>query len=152
GYFKRYTLMYSLFDSKCRPLMNPPDPLLHNEGYFLDQIGYHADSTQTDNLYFVKDFRKNARYIGKIEMGENRLYVLMEPKQFEELGSFPDLLLDESQQRHEKLRGFSYAIYRSNQNTSSFGSLNYPPFFPSSRALSMSEPDYLHRFFVQDDF
>ena len=152
GYFKRYTVEYSLFDSKCRPLLESGDPLLLSEEYFNDQIRYHADSTQAEGLFFVKHYRLNARYIARIEIGSQRLFVVLEPKQFEEMGSFPDLLLDESQQKHEKLQGFSYAVYRSQQNTSSFGNLNYPPFLPDSAKLSQAEPSFTHRFFSPDNY
>lgn len=150
GYFKRYTVEFSLFDKNCRPLIGTTDPVLQNEGFFTDQIRFHSDSVSR-GLHFVSNFRRNATYIAAMPLGEYRLYALLQPKQFEELGSFPDLLLDESQQRHEKLAGFSYAVYRADQNTSNYGSLNYPPFFPDSANLAKTEPEYVHWYFSADD-
>ena len=151
GYFKRYTVAFSLFDESCRPLLTPSDPVHLNEGYFEDQLRYNSDSV-SEGLFFVTNYRRNARYIGVLPLGSHRLYVMLEPKQFEELGSFPDLLLDESQQKHERLTGFSYAVYRAGQNTSSFGALNYPPFLPDPTAFAKAEPGFVHWYFSSDDY
>lgn len=77
--------------------------------------------------------------------------MLMEPKQFEELGSFPDLLLDQSQQKPEKLKNFSHAVYRSQQISSRFGDFNYPFFLLDSLALARSNPAFLHHYYQPDE-
>ena len=150
-YFNRYQVAFGMFDASCNPLLEPGNPLLLNEGYWLDQVSLYSDTTSTEGLFFVKGHRQNSRYIGRVVLGDKRLYVLMEPKQFEEMGSFPDLLLDQSQQRHEKLKSFSYAVYRSFQNTSHYGAFNYPLFLPDSATLTRSDPAYVHHFFTVDD-
>jgi signal transduction histidine kinase len=150
-YFNRYYVDFCMFDSNCRPLLEPKNPVLLNEGFFDEQIRYRSDSTSVEGLFFVKQHRQNARYIGKIALGEKRLYILMEPKQFEELGSFPDLLLDKSQQKHDKLKNFSYAVYRSQQNSSHFGNFNYPMFLPAAGSLAKSDPSYIHQYVNADE-
>ena len=66
-----------------------------NEGFFQDQIVYQSDSTVVKGLFFVKNYQRNSRYIGKININDKKLYVLFEPKQIAEIGSFHDLLLDQ---------------------------------------------------------
>jgi two-component system, NtrC family, nitrogen regulation sensor histidine kinase NtrY len=151
-YFRRYNVEFSLFDQNCTPLLTTKDPVLLNEGFFKDQLSYYSDSTFVKGLYFVKGYRRNSRYIGRITLDDKRMYIMMQPKQSEEMGSFPDLLLDQSQQRPEKLKNFSHAVYRSNQNTSTFGNLNYPLFLPDPEILSRSEPGYIHHYFSPDEF
>lgn len=151
GYFNRYNIDYSMFDKDCKPLLNPAKPILLNEGFFEDQIKFYSDSTSINELFFVEKYHKNSRYIAKIKLGQNNLYLLLEPKQFEELGSFPDLFLDQSQQKQEKLRNFSYAVYRSGQNTSRYGEFNYPFFIADSILLTNSNPNYIHYHFKPDD-
>jgi two-component system nitrogen regulation sensor histidine kinase NtrY len=151
GYFDRYNLEFSLFDKNCHPLLEVRQPVLLNEGFFEDQILYHSDSTVTEGLFFVKSYRKNALYIAKIPLNEKRLFVLMEPRQFEELGSFPDLLQDQSQQKPEKLKGFSHAVYRSGQLTGHYGEFNYPFSFPDSTVLARSEESFVHRYYQTDE-
>jgi two-component system nitrogen regulation sensor histidine kinase NtrY len=151
SYFNRYTIDFSLFDKNCKPLLTTKKAILLNEGFFEDQIRYNSDSTAVKDLFFVKNYRENSRYIGKINLDDKRLYVMMEPKRFEELGSFPDLLLDQSQQRHEKLKTFSYAVYRLQQNTNRYGDFNYPFFSQDSAVLAMANPQFVHHYFKPDD-
>lgn len=151
GYFDRYTIDFSLFDKECHPLLKVKDPVLVNEGYFEDRISANSDSTFVEGLFFVKNNKKNSQYIGKIKLADKNLYVLMEPKQFEELGSFPDLLLDQSQQKPEKLKGFSHAVYRSQQITSRYGDFNYPFSLQDSTILAKSDEAYIHHYYDPDE-
>ncbi len=150
-YFNRYNIDLSLFDESCNPLLAPKQAILLNEGFFEDQIRYNSDSTFVPGLFFIKNYKNNSQYVGKITVKDKNLYVLMEPKQFEELGSFPDLLLDQSQQKQEELKNFSYAVYRAAQNTSRYGNFNYPFFLPDSAALAKSGPGFIHYYFENDD-
>ncbi|MEO6305366.1 MAG: ATP-binding protein [Bacteroidia bacterium] len=151
GYFNRYNVEISLFDKDCKPLLSPKDPILLNEGFFEDQIKYKETDSISKNFFFITKHKKNSRYIGKISLTAKNLYVRLEPKQFEELGSFPDLLLDQSQQKPDKLKKFSHAVYRSGQIASRYGEFNYPYFSNDSLALSKSNPDYVHYFFDPDE-
>ncbi len=151
-YFNRYNIEFSLFDSYCNPLLSPKEPVLMNEGFFDDQIKYYGDSSSVPGLFFVHNYKNNSVYIGKIKMSEKNLFVFMRPKQFEELGSFPDLLLDQSQQKQEVFKNFSYAIYRAGQNISRYGTFNYPFFILDSVALAKSNPDFNHYYFQNEEF
>jgi|GEM_PF-859780 len=151
GYFDRYSIQFSLFDSDCKPLLAVKDPVLLNQGFFEDQVRYNSDSTFVNGLFFVKNYKKNAQYIGRIKLKDKTLFVLMEPKQFEELGSFPDLLLDQSQQKPEKLKSFSHAVYRSQQITNRFGDFNYPFSLQDSVTLAKSDPRFIHNYYRPDE-
>ncbi len=151
GYFNRYNVEISLFDKDCKPLLATKDPILLNEGFFEDQIKYAETDSVSANFFFIASHKKNSRYIGKLSLSTKNLYVRMEPKQFEELGSFPDLLLDQSQQKPDKLKKFSHAVYRSGQISSRYGEFNYPYFSIDSLALSRSDPDYTHYIFDPDE-
>lgn len=151
GYFNRYNVEVSLFDKDCKPLLATKDPILLNEGFFEDQVKYIETDSISKNFFFITRHKKNSRYIGKIPLSANNLYVRLEPKQFEELGSFPDLLLDQSQQKPDKLKKFSHAVYRSGQISSRYGEFNYPYFSSDSLALTETNPDYVHYFFEPDE-
>ena len=151
GYFNRYNIEITLFDKDCKPLLQAKDPRMLNEGYLEDQLKYIETDSLTDNLFFIASYKKNSRYIARVVLGTKKLYLQLEPKQFEELGSFPDLFLDQSQQKQEKLKNFSYAVYRSGQNTSRFGDYNYPFFIADSTSLTKTNPNYLHHYFKPDD-
>ncbi len=151
GYFNRYNVEVSLFDKDCKPLLATKDPILLNEGFFEDQVKYKETDSVSKNFFFIANHKKNSRYIGKIPLSTKNLYVRLEPKQFEELGSFPDLLLDQSQQKPDKLKKFSHAVYRSGQISSRYGEFNYPYFDSDSTALTKTNPDYVHYFFNPDE-
>lgn len=151
GYFDRYNVDFSLFDKNCHPLLPVRMGVLSNQGYFEMDMIRDSDSTSVNGLYFIKNYRKNSRYVGKINLGDKNLFLLMEPKQYEELGSFPDLLLDQSRQKHEKLKNISHAVYRSRQTTSRYGAVNYPFFYQDSITLARSEPGYVHHFFHPEE-
>jgi signal transduction histidine kinase len=149
GYFDRYEIEFSLFDKDCNPMLPAKNAVLLNEGFFEDRIRYYSEKIM-DGLYFVKDYPKNTQYIVKLATGNDTLFALLEAKQFEEAGSFPDLFLDQSLQKQDKLKNFSYAVYRSGLNTSHFGTFNYPYFYRDSTVLSQSTPGYVHRYFEPD--
>lgn len=151
GYFNRYDVELSMFDKDCTPLLSVSQGILTNEGFFEDQINYQSDSTQAENLYFIEKYKKNARYIARLLIDDYKLYILLEPKQFEDLGSFPDLFLDQSQQRNNKQKQINFAIYRNKQNTNRLGDFNYPFVQPDSITLTKNNPNYTHYFFYPED-
>lgn len=151
GYFDRYNLDFSLFDKNCHPELPVKQSLLVNQGYFEDEIRLRSEPTRVDGLFFAEKYQKNTRYIARIPLGEKNLYVMLEAKQFEELGSFPDLLLDRSQQKNEKLQTLSHAVYRSQQLTGHYGELNYPFFLQDSATFCSSHPEYVSNYFDADD-
>ncbi len=151
GYFDRYNIEFSMFDEKCLPILSNLQPALTNQGYFEEQINYQSVSTISENLFFIDKYKKNSRYIAQIKLGNNKLFILFEPKYFEEVGTFPDLLLDESQQSQEKYRNNSYAVYRDGVNNSMYGEYNYPISLKDSMRLSELENEYAHYFYYPDE-
>jgi len=151
GYFKTYNIDFSLFNNECKPLLDPSQAILMNEGFFEDQIKFYSDSTISKELFFVSGHLKNTRYIGKIEIAGLHLYILMEKKQFEEMGTFPDLLLDASQQKNEKLKSLPHVVYRAGQRINKYGEINYPFNLADSITLSKSEVSFNHHFFTPDE-
>ena len=149
GYFEHYNVEVALFDKDCNPLLPNANAVYRNEGFFTDQITYFSQTPIDSNLFFIDKYKQNARYIALIKLNDYKLFVLMEPKQFEEIGSFPDLLLDQSQQKQAKLKAFSYAVYRNNQLSNRFGSFSYPYLRPDSTALQ-NEILYVHNVYNTD--
>jgi two-component system nitrogen regulation sensor histidine kinase NtrY len=150
GYFDRFNVDLSLFDKDCHPLLQVRQGEYANAGFFEDQITHHSD-TAGAGLFFVNDFAKNTRYIGKFSLPGHTLYAVFDAKQFEEFGSFPDLLLDKSQQKQDRLRTFSHAVYRSGQKAGYYGEINYPNFLQDSSGLSGSHPEFVHRYFHPEE-
>jgi signal transduction histidine kinase len=138
GYFNRYQIRYQLFDQNCHAELPTENPVFLNEGFFEDQVRNFGDSTATPQLFFIQNKTTNDYYIARLAFDSYRLYMYFEPKQMGEAGSFPDLLLDQSQQRHDKIRRFSYGIYRAKQLSEAYGGYDYPAFLNDSLPIDQS--------------
>jgi signal transduction histidine kinase len=151
GYFDRYNIEFSMFDEDCKALIQNTQPILRNEGFFEEQIRYQSTKTASPNLFFIDQYKSNSRYMARIELGKNKLYILFEPKYFEEVGAFPDLLIDASQQKLDKLRNLSRVVYRSGINNKMYGDFNYPVNLKDSVTLSKVDPQYRHYYLYPDE-
>jgi two-component system nitrogen regulation sensor histidine kinase NtrY len=151
GYFDRYNIEFSMFDEDCKALIQNTQPILRNEGFFEEQIKYQSTETASPNLFFIDQYKNNSRYMARIELGKNKLYILFEPKYFEEVGAFPDLLIDASQQKLNKLRNLSHVVYRSGVNNKMYGDFNYPVNLKDSVTLSKVDPQYRHYYLYPDE-
>lgn len=157
GYFEKYNIKLALFDSLCMPHFNNSEVLLLNNDYFEEQIKSASVPTIIENLFFIENYKSNACYIGKITLGETQkthpdyiLYIQMEPKQLADAGSFPEVLLDKTQQKQHQYGQYSYAVYKQNKLNTSYGDFNYPLDFINEQAITSLNTDFLHHYFSPD--
>jgi len=151
GYFDRYNIEFSMFNEDCKALIQNTQPILRNEGFFEDQINYRSTKTASPYLFFIDQYKDNSRYMARIPLGKNKLYILFEPKYFEEVGAFPDLLIDASQTKLNKLRNLSHVVYRGGVNNKMYGDFNYPVNLNDSITLSKVDPNYVHHYLYPDE-
>lgn len=156
GYFEKYNVQLAVFDSVCMPYFRNSDLLLSNNEYYEDQLT-NAVPTIAEELFFVEENKAGTRYIARIQFDkeENKkapytLYVQLEPKQLADAGSFPDLLLDEGQQKQNKYKQISYAVYKQNKLTSYYGDYDYPLYNPDTTALQTGKDEF-HHYFVSPE-
>lgn len=155
-YFEKYTIELSVFDSLCMPYLKNTHYQLNNHDYFDEQIK-NGEPTICEDLYFIPEYKKNSRYVGKIDLRNNSqggkapysLYVQLEPKQFTSGGSFSELLLDEPQQKQSRYKQFSYAIYKNGVLSSVYGNYIYPQHF-GKEVLEQNTKEYSHQLTVPD--
>lgn len=151
SYFNRYNVEVFLFDERCQPLLESSSPLYRNQGYFEDLIRYQGEASQTKDLYFISGHKTGTRYVSRLQTGNYSLFVLIDAKEWGEQGSFPDLLLDASQQKQQKAGTFSYAVYRSGRLVNRFGENNYPHFPPDSLLLAGTQSGFEHHVFEPEE-
>ena len=156
GYFEKFNVQLAVFDSLCMPYFKNSDLIYNNNEYFEDQVtaGF---PTISEHLYFMDAYKLNSRYVGKIEFDKQEgkkspfiLYVQLEPKQFSGAGGFPDLLLDEGQQKQNRYKQISYAVYKQNKLTSSYGQYDYPVHNVDSVKLKNAASNFNHYFVTPD--
>lgn len=149
GYFERYEIVMSLFKNDCSPVFKTTDPLYLNEDYFSEQIKNDGYQTICDDLYFIDKPDKPIRYIARVEIEDfnknpektYRLYIQFEPRLANNLGSFPDLLLDKSLQDRFASQNISYAVYQSNKLQTSFGDYQYPIYIDGIDVFKQNKQD-----------
>ncbi len=156
GYFEKFNVQLAVFDSVCMPHFKNSDLVFNNNQYFEDQVN-SGFPTISDHLFFMDGYKLNSRYVGKIEFGKQEgkkapyiLYVQLEPKQFSGAGGFPDLLLDEGQQKQNRYKQISYAVYKQNKLTSSYGQYDYPAHNVDSVKLKSTAGNFRHYFVTPD--
>ena len=156
GYFEKYNIHLAVFDSVCMPYFKNSDLVFNNNEYFEDQVK-EGFSTISDNLFFMEGYKANSRYVGKIEFDKVEghkapyiLYVQLEPKQFSGSGGLPDLLLDEGQQKQNRYKQISYAIYKQNKLTAFYGSYDYPVHNVDSSDFKNVQSNFKHYFVTPD--
>ena len=152
GYFERYEIVLSLFRNDCSPVFKTNEAIYQNEDYFREQIENDGFQTICDDLYFIDEEKKPIRYIAKIDIEDfNKnpdrsfhLYVQLEPKLANNLGTFPDLLLDKSLQSKLESKQVSYAVYQANKLQASYGDYQYPLIIDGTNVFNQSHDDFQH--------
>lgn len=155
GYFERYEIVLSLFKNDCTPVFKANDAIYLNEEYFTQQIEKDGFQTICDDLYFIDKDKKPIRYVAKIDIEDfNKnpdrtfhLYIQLEPKLANNLGTFPDLLLDKSLQGKLESKQVSYAVYQSNKLQASYGDYQYPLIIDGVSVFNASNDEYQHYFY-----
>ncbi len=154
-YFEKYTIHLAVFDSLCMPYFKNSSYSLNNHEYYDQQIETGIP-TISEELFFIEHHKPSSRYIGKIDFEKTgnykpsySLYVQLEPKQFSETGSFSELLLDAAQQKQNRYKQFSYAIYKNGTFNTAYGQFNYPKFFNAS-LFSNTSNEYQHVLKIPD--
>ena len=123
GYWERYNIGVSLFDSVCRPLITVANPYYENNSYFDEQINLSGAETVCEDLFYIQNMNDRLRYVAKIPLLSGAkviekpafLYFEIEPKNSPDVIGFPELLLDKSVKTNSQLGDYSYAIYKNNR-------------------------------------
>ncbi|MDP2387553.1 MAG: ATP-binding protein [Bacteroidota bacterium] len=163
GYWERYNIGVSLFDSICRPLILTQNPYYENNSYFDEQINLSGTETVCPDLYYIQNMNDRLRYVAKIPLFSGNkviekpafLYFEIEPKVSPDIVGFPELLLDKSVKTNSLLSNYSFAIYKNGQMVQRSG--KYPYNFKYSWAKSsndfsqLTENNYLHLIYKADN-
>ncbi len=154
GYFERYEIILSLFKSDCSPVFKMENQQYLNEEYFLQQIEKKGSQTICDELFYINIDQKPIRYIAKIPIEDisldkkktHTLYIQLDPKLANNIGVFPDLLLDKSLENRLQMKNISYAVYSYNKLQNSYGEFQYPIFYSRSffQTSNSSSDDFNH--------
>lgn len=163
GYWERYNIGVSLFDSVCRPLITTTNPYYENNSYFDEQINLSGAETVCDDLFYIQNMNDRLRYVAKIALLSGTreiekpafLYFEIEPKNSPDVIGFPELLLDKSVKTNSVLSDYSYAIYKNNRLLERSGKYAYG--FNNTwkktkdEYLTISDGGFYHLIYFPDD-
>ena len=133
GYWERYEMSFSLFDSEKKPLIEyrkDPDALYSELQTIIDKSG--VPSELDSNIYFIADYTGQYSYIIKQPLTSEDttatavLFATLKSKKIPEEIGFPRLLISQQTNVLERLEAYSIAKYHDGRLVTKYGDFNYP--------------------------
>lgn len=133
GFWERYEMSFSLFDSQQQPLIEyrkDPDELYSELQAIIDKSG--VPSELDSNIYFISDYSGQYSYIirqpiqAKDTAASAILFCTLKSKKIPEEIGFPRLLISQQTGVFERLESNSIAKYHDSRLVTKYGDFNYP--------------------------
>ncbi len=133
GYWERYEMSFSLFDSDQKPLIEyrkDPDELYAELQSIVDKSG--IPSELDENIYFISDYSGQFSYIIRQPLKSQDtkasaiLFCTLKSKKIPEEIGFPRLLISQQTGVFETLESNSIAKYHDSRLVTKYGDFNYP--------------------------
>ena len=155
GYWEKYDIRISVYDTICFPLVQGSAPDRDNLSYFEDVIGTHAIPTECSDFFYLTKSTGRISYLARIPLTQTvltnkhtkdfsyrigDLYIEFDSHLISDEIGFPELLLDRKLNFLSSVLGneYSYAKYKSGKLVSYHGKFPYDLtaeiFFPDSTA------------------
>ena len=169
GYWDKYKIKLSVFDSICQPLLKSSITRVETNDYYEDLLLNDGTETSVKDLFFMKKNHGKMVYLAKIPLYKHlndsismlhanpfaTLFVEMDAQLLVEENGFPELLLDRKVNLNEELSNYSYAKYKNGILNSQYGKYKYSRFIDHNqyvpKKIQFEESDgYSHLFFASN--
>lgn len=146
GYWDKYALKVTFFDTMCTPLIRSESPYSDNITHF-EEMEEKGIPTFSDNFRFLENPSGKISYLAHItlqnptaptRLGYGQIFIELDSKFMSEEIGFPELLLDRSIGINSQLANYSYAKYKNGQLLNKYGKYQYS--FTSEAFGNSSEP------------
>lgn len=133
GFWERYEMSFSLFDSEQLPLIEyrkDPEELYAELQSIIEKSG--VPSQIDSNIYFISDYSGQYSYIirqplvSKDTTASAVLFCTLKSKKIPEEIGFPRLLISQQTSVFESLEAYSIAKYHEGRLVTKYGNFNYP--------------------------
>ncbi len=169
GYWEKYEIRVSVFDTTCLPLVQGSLPDRDNLNYFEEQISSHGIPCESKKLFYLKNSTGRISYLARIPLMQRRdssfrigdLFIEFDSRIVSDEMGFPELMLDRKLGITPDLLDYSYAKYKDKKLITYHGkfpySLSPESFLPDSSLKassknSFSETDnYNHLSYMTDE-
>jgi two-component system nitrogen regulation sensor histidine kinase NtrY len=133
GYWDKYDIKFTVFDTACRVLIKPPGSPVENNTYYDEIIAREGQQTTSEHFYFLKNNSGKISYMAKLPInidhqGQRKLatiYAELDTRFLPEEIGFPELLLDRNMGIDRDLFNYSYAKYKNNKLISQYGKFQF---------------------------
>jgi two-component system nitrogen regulation sensor histidine kinase NtrY len=133
GYWERYDVRVTYFDTACNALIKPGKQSPDNIAHFDDLIAKAGQETFASNLYYLQNSSGRISYLVKLSLPRydddptpGHLIIELESKFISEEIGFPALLLDRDLGISQQIANYSYAKYRNGKLINQYGKYHYP--------------------------
>jgi signal transduction histidine kinase len=167
GYWDKYEIQISVFDTTCLPLVQTSQPSRDNLNFFEEEISTRCEHTESKNLFYRKNSPSHLSYLARLPLLQNDiriadLFIEFDSRNISEETGFPELMLDRKLGITPDLLDYSYAKYKNGKLIMYHGkfpySLSAENFLPDSSAkgefshYSFSEKDnYSHLSYMPNE-
>lgn len=134
GYWDKYDVKVTFFDTMCTPLLRSSSPWSDNILHFEDMESAVGVPTFTDGFYYLDNGTGRISYLAhlvmqspqhKTHLGQGTLFLEFDSKLMSEEIGFPELLLDRELGLNQKLINYSYGKYKNGQLINQAGAYQY---------------------------
>ncbi len=164
GYWDKYDIKISVFDTTCFPIVDGSVPNRDNHSYFEEQIAAHSFPTECPDLYYLDNPQGKISYLAKIPVFFGRdeqrsrvgdIYIELDSRFISEEIGFPELLLEKDIGLTQKLADYSYAKYKNGEMINSFGKYEFSYYYDNKEVrdgekLFVEENGYHHLYYRSD--
>jgi signal transduction histidine kinase len=164
GFWEKYDVRLTLFDSMCVPVIKSQNALFDNNLYFDELIEKQGEGTTCDNFYFLENGSGKVSYIAKLPLYLDSqkhgkygiLYLELDARFISDEIGFPELLLDRNIGLSQELTNYSYARYVRGHLVNQYGKFPYSltgaDFKPGPGATEFIDKDnFNHLLFMPDE-
>ena len=146
GYWDKFDIKVSVFDTLCFPIIDGPVPNRDNHAYYDEQISSNSFPTENPHLYYIDNPEGKVHYLARVPIYLGSRNKVRVADMFVEMGArfiteeigFPELLLEKEIGLTQKLSDYSYARFYRGQMISSFGRYDYS-FYMQKEEIGIGE-------------
>ncbi|CAN5254989.1 HAMP domain-containing sensor histidine kinase [soil metagenome] len=134
GYWDKYDVKVTFFDTMCTPILRSNSPYSDNILHFDELMEKEGVPTFSKNFYYLNNSTGRISYLTRIvlqipgkekPLGQGTMFVELNSKLMSEEIGFPELLLDRELGINQKLINYSYAKYKNGQLVNHSGKFQY---------------------------
>ncbi|TND10295.1 MAG: integral membrane sensor signal transduction histidine kinase [Bacteroidetes bacterium] len=134
GYWEKYEVKISFFDTMCTPLIRSSTPGSENIAHYDEMIEQKGEVTISPDFHYIYSNSGKTSYLARIvlqkagketHLGQGTIFIELDSKFVSEETGFPELLLDREIGLSRRLVNYSYAKYKNGLLLNKYGDYQY---------------------------